>query len=100
VTLLTGTDAGNLGVIQGFSVHREIEKLVDAGLDAWQALAAATTNASALLGRRYGLTAGCEANLVILDASPIDDVRNTQAIRLVIHHGKRIDREALRPLTW
>jgi hypothetical protein len=38
---------------------------------------------------------GDEANLVVLDASPIDNIRNTQAIAMVIHHGKIIDHTAL-----
>jgi imidazolonepropionase-like amidohydrolase len=69
--------------------------LVEAGLSSWQALAAATTEAGAFLGRAYGVTPGSEANLVVLDASPIDDIRNTQRIAYVIHHGAIVDREAV-----
>lgn len=43
VSMLVGTDAGNWGVIQGFSVHREMQRLAQAGLSTWDALAAATT---------------------------------------------------------
>ena len=95
VTILTGTDAGNWGTIQGYSVHRELVKLVAAGLTPWQALAASTTEAGTFLGRAFGVRLGDEANLIILDASPLDDIRNTQRIALVIHHGKLVDREGL-----
>ncbi len=54
VTMLTGTDAGNWGVIQGYSVHRELVRLVEAGLSPWDALAASTTNAAEFLGKNMG----------------------------------------------
>ena len=95
VTILTGTDAGNWGTIQGYSAHRELVKLVAAGLTPWQALAASTTEAGVFLGRSFGVRPGDEANLVVLDASPLDDIRNTQRIALVIHHGAIVDREGL-----
>lgn len=95
VTVLVGTDSGNWGTIQGYSVHREMMKFVDAGMTPWQALAAATTNAGAFLGRSYGVRPGDEANLVVLNASPLDDIRNTQTIHSVIHRGRIVDRETL-----
>ncbi len=91
VTMLTGTDSGNYGTIQGFSMHRELYKLVQAGLSPWQALAAATVDAGEFLGRRYGVAAGDEANLVVLEASPIEDITNTERIAFVIHHGRRVE---------
>jgi imidazolonepropionase-like amidohydrolase len=93
VTILAGTDSGNIGTLQGYSMHRELLKMVAAGLSSWQALAAATTEAGTFLGRRYGVKPGDEANLVVLDASPIDDIRNTQRIAYVIHNGAVVDRE-------
>ncbi len=88
VTMLTGTDAGNWGVIQGYSVHRELIRLVEAGLSPWEALAASTTNAGAFLGRNFGVQEGDAANLVVLDASPIEDIVNTQQINMVIMRGR------------
>ncbi|MEZ0244809.1 MAG: amidohydrolase family protein [Sphingomonas sp.] len=95
VTILLGTDAGNWGTLQGYSVHRELMIMVEAGLSPWQALAASTNLAGDFLGRSFGVNPGDEANLVILDASPIADIRNTQAIAMVIHHGRIVDRQAL-----
>ena len=95
VVMLTGTDSGNWGTLQGFSIHRELEKMVAAGLTPWQALAASTIAAGEFLGREWGVAVGDEANLVILDASPIEDIRNTKKIHQVIHHGRLVGREAL-----
>ncbi len=97
VPMLTGTDGGNLGVFQGFSVHREMELLVDAGLSAWDALRAATTNAAAFLEQPWGFATGDEATFVVLEASPIDDIRNTRRIRTVVQRGRVVDRVGLLP---
>ena len=66
-------------------------KLTLAGLNNWEALAAATTHATAFLGVDAGLTIGAKANLVVLNDSPIDDIQNSQNIHLVVHHGKVIN---------
>jgi imidazolonepropionase-like amidohydrolase len=96
VRILAGTDSGSVGTLQGYSLHRELIQLVAAGLSPWQALAAATTDAAAFLGRSYGVKPGSEATLVVLEGSPIEDIRNTQRIAYVIHHGVIVDREGLR----
>jgi len=88
VPLLTGTDAGNWGVVHGYSVHRELIRLVESGLTPWEALAASTTQAGEFLGRRYGVGPGDEANLVVLEASPLVDIANTQKIAMVIMRGR------------
>jgi imidazolonepropionase-like amidohydrolase len=92
IPILVGTDSGNLGTIQGWSVHHELMKLVEAGLSAWDALAAGSTRAAAFLGHSYGVAPGAAANLVILEASPLDDITNTQRIVHVIHAGVVADR--------
>lgn len=88
VTVLAGTDSGNWGTIQGYSVHREMIILTEAGFSPFEALAAATTWAGEFLGIKSGVTPGSRASLVILSASPLDDIRNTQEIELVIHQGE------------
>jgi imidazolonepropionase-like amidohydrolase len=95
VRILTGTDAGNWGTLQGYSVHRELILMVQAGLSPWQALGSATSDAGDFLGRHFGVNVGDQASLVVLDASPIADIANTQAINMVIHHGKIVDRQTL-----
>ncbi len=96
VTMLSGTDAGNFAVFQGYSVHREMELLAAAGLSAWEVLRSATTNASRFLGRRWGVEPGDEASLVVLDAFPLESIANTKRIHAVIQEGVVVDRESLR----
>ena len=97
VPMITGTDGGNPAVFQGYSVHRELRLLVEAGLSPWDALAATTIHAGRLLGRKWGMSAGDDASLIILDASPLDDIRNTERIQAVILRGVKVNREAIRP---
>jgi imidazolonepropionase-like amidohydrolase len=97
--MVTGTDGGNPAIFQGYSVHRELRWLSEAGLPAWDVLAATTINAGRLLGRKWGMDIGDEATLVILDASPLADIRNTERIHAVIFRGVKVDRDAIRPIT-
>lgn len=96
VPIATGTDAGNPFTLQGYSLHRELAMMVDAGLDPWDALASATTTAGAFLRRPIGLAAGDLGSVVVLEASPIEDIRNTEQISQIIHHGVVLDRETLK----
>ena len=95
VPILAGTDAGNPGVFQGYSLHRELQLLVEAGLSNGKALAAATTAPARFLDASVGLQPGARANLLVLNASPLSDIRHTQAIHRVIHRGRVVDRSAL-----
>lgn len=95
IPIMAGTDAGNPGVFQGFSLHRELVLLVQAGLSPWEALAAATTVPGQFLGAPYGLQPGDRANLVVLSASPIEDIRHTQQISRVIYRGRVVERTRL-----
>jgi len=98
VAMLAGTDGGNPGIFQGYSVHRELELLEAAGLSRWAALRSATTNGSRFLSHRWGVEPGDEATLLVLDASPLESIANTKRIHAVIQAGVLVDREALR--TW
>jgi imidazolonepropionase-like amidohydrolase len=92
VRMLTGTDAGNWGTLQGYSVHRELIRLVQAGLTPWEALRASTIDAGEFLGRAYGDGPGDQGDVVVLDASPIEDIANTQKILMVVMRGKVVFR--------
>ncbi|MCF6436189.1 amidohydrolase family protein [Pseudoalteromonas sp. MMG022] len=87
VPLLSGTDAGNYGTLQGFTLHRELAKFVAAGYNPWQALASATSDSRLFLGKPTDLDAGAQPSVVILNNSPIEDINNTQTIFAVIHRG-------------
>ena len=97
VPMVTGTDGGNPAVFQGYSVHRELRLLRDAGLAPWEVLAATTTNAGRLLGRKWGTAVGDEGTLIVLEASPLEDIGNTERIHTVIHRGRTVNRDAIRP---
>jgi imidazolonepropionase-like amidohydrolase len=91
VSVLTGTDASALGVVWGFSEHRELELFVEAGLTPYQALAAATRIPSEVMGdpTEWGTIAeGKRADMVLLNANPLDDITNTHQIAGVMVRGR------------
>ncbi|HSJ13611.1 MAG TPA: amidohydrolase family protein [Longimicrobiales bacterium] len=94
VRLATGGDAdGHPG-----GVPRELEALVAAGLPPTEALRAATSTAAEVLGLKHEigrLMPGLRADIVLLDADPLEDIRNVSRIRWLIQDGRIIDREAL-----
>jgi imidazolonepropionase-like amidohydrolase len=94
VNIIVGTDAGNFGSILGWSVHREMQRLVNCGLSKWDALAAGTVNVRRFLGNSFGLKPRTEANLVILDASPLTGISNTKSITGVIRRGRWISAQS------
>ena len=96
VRIVAGSDTGNLGTFQGFSLHRELYLLNQWGLSKWDALAAGTTRAYELLGLNMGFEIGADATFVVLDASPLADIANTQRIDRILFRGQWVDREALR----
>jgi hypothetical protein len=99
VGILAGSDAPAWYVAPGPALHAELEALVqDAGLTPLQALRAATLNAADYLGAADSLgtvAPGKVADLVLLDADPITDIRNVRRIRAVVSRGRFLDRAAL-----
>ena len=90
VRLAVGTDAGMTAVFHGLAVHRELELLVRAGLTPSEALTAATAVAAGKVGAaaRLGtIEVGKEADLLLLHADPLTDIRHTRAIDLVVKRG-------------
>jgi imidazolonepropionase-like amidohydrolase len=88
-----GTDSGALpGRIPGFAEHRELELMVEAGLTSMQAITAATGENAKLLhaADRGTIAAGKRADLLVLDADPLADIRNTRKIFAVYHDGRSI----------
>ncbi len=96
--LITGSDAGNMLVIHGPTVQREMELWVKAGIPAAVALQAATYNAAKVLraDNRLGLIQqGRDATFVLLDGDPVQDISVTEHINSVYFRGERIDRSGL-----
>lgn len=99
VPMLVGTDVGNRYLYAGFSVHDEMELLVDEGkLSPLASLQAATLNAARYLNAVDSLgtiNEGKIADLVVLDANPLESISNTRRIRAVVLGGRFFDRAAL-----
>jgi hypothetical protein len=98
VEFLAGTDTGNPFCFPGFSLHDELALLVKAGLTPVEALRSATLNPAKFLGLDKTLGTiehGKIADLVLLDANPLEDIRNTQRINAVVSNGRLFDRKAL-----
>ena len=94
VRIAFGTDTGPPARFQGFFEHLELEMMVDAGLTPMQAIVSATGDA-ARCHKRAGeigtLAPGAAADLLILGANPLDNIRNTRTIEQVWINGKRAD---------
>lgn len=90
VPLLAGTDSPEPNVPPGSSLHLELELLVNAGLPPAAALRAATLTNATVLGeqdRLGSVAAGKVADLVVLSANPLEDIRNSRQIDYVIRDG-------------
>ncbi len=94
VTIGTGTDIWQIPI----GVHMELEQLVAAGLTPTQAIQAGTGGAARILGAEKDLgtiEVGKWADLIVLDADPLADIRNTRRIWQVVHNGRLIDRSEI-----
>lgn len=99
VLILTGTDTGVPFVFPGFAVADEMELLVrDGGLTTLESLRAATSNVAAWMraeGDFGTVERGKRADLVLLDANPLDNIGNVRRIAAVVRDGRVLDRAAL-----
>jgi imidazolonepropionase-like amidohydrolase len=94
VAIVAGTDEG----IPGHSVHREIELYVEAGLTPIEALQAATivpARAMKMDGEVGTIERGKRADLVVLNANPLESIRNIRTVRWTIRGGRVYDSQAL-----
>jgi imidazolonepropionase-like amidohydrolase len=99
-TLILGTSATlRSTVVPGESAHRELRDLVAAGLSPFEALRTATANPAIVLGTpgEFGIVIpGARADLLLLDANPLDDVANTERLAGVMIRGRWLDAAELR----
>ena len=94
VPIVAGTDEG----IPGHSVHREIELYVEAGFTPMEALQAATivpARAMKLDAEVGTIERGKRADLVVLNANPLESISNIRTVRWTIHDGRVYDAQAL-----
>ena len=90
ITIVMGTDAGNIGTLHGPSIFREMRLMAESGLTPLEVLRSATFNAArtmGLEGRAGEVEAGMLADLVILDADPLADVGNLAKVYRTIKGG-------------
>ncbi len=99
--LLLGTDAAQSYHIPGFSIHEELALLVEAGLTPYEALEAGTRNAASVLGKvdEFGtIETGMRADLILLEADPLEDVGNVQKRAGVMLRGRWLPESRLQAM--
>ena len=99
VRFMAGTDAApGVYIMPGFSLHDELANFVEAGFTPMESLQTATSNPAKFLEMEASFGSvepGKVADLVLLSANPLEDIRNTQKINVVVAHGRLFDRAAL-----
>jgi imidazolonepropionase-like amidohydrolase len=100
IDFMAGTDVSidNSFIYPGFSLHDELVYFVEAGFTPMEAIQAATRNPAKFMGKLDTLGTleeGKLADMVLLDANPIEDIQNTRKIHAVVLNGKLYDHEAL-----
>jgi imidazolonepropionase-like amidohydrolase len=94
VHIAFGSDSGPPSRFHGFFEHRELELMVEAGLTPAQTLQAATSNTATALhisGKFGALTKGKRADMILLDADPLTDIRNMRKINKVWIGGREVN---------
>ena len=98
IGILAGTDEANPFCAPGFSLHDELQLLVEAGLTPMQALQSATLSPARFFDRTRTMGTiekGKVADLVLLDANPLLDIGNTKKINAVVRNGRLLNRQTL-----
>jgi imidazolonepropionase-like amidohydrolase len=96
--LLLGSDSPQIFNVPGFAIHHELAYLVDAGLTPFEALQSGTANPAKFFGRsdQFGVVIpGAAADLILLDANPLDDIGNARRIHGVMVRGRWLPRSEL-----
>ena len=97
--LLLGSDAPQVFNVPGFSLHRELELMVESGLTPFEALQAGTVNVARFLGLKTGvIETGYEADLVMLDSNPLEDISSTRRVHGVMVRGAWYPRREIEAL--
>jgi imidazolonepropionase-like amidohydrolase len=94
VRIAMGTDTGPPGRWQGFFEHLELEMMVESGMTPMQVLIAATSAAAECHGKgeQFGsIRPGASADLLVLAANPLEQIRNTRQIKSVWIGGRRVE---------
>jgi imidazolonepropionase-like amidohydrolase len=96
VPFALGSDAPQFFNVPGFSIHRELKSMVRAGLTPFQALQTGTVNVGTYFGTAVGtVAAGQRADLILLDANPVEDIENSSKIAGVMLNGRWMPRDEI-----
>ena len=101
VRFLSGTDTPGFSQVPGFSLHDELVLLSQAGLSPLEVLQSATINPARLLDREKHMGTverGKVADVILLDANPLEDIRNTRRINAVVTNGRYLPKAALQKM--
>jgi imidazolonepropionase-like amidohydrolase len=94
VPFALGSDAPQMWNVPGFSIHRELQSMIDAGLTPYQALKTGTANVGQYFRTTDGVVAaGRRADLVLLDANPVERISNSSKIAGVMVNGRWLSKE-------
>jgi imidazolonepropionase-like amidohydrolase len=96
--IILGCDTGLPDHFFGYAEQRELELMAAAGMSPAQVIVAATSRPAEYLGLEDTgtLAPGRRADFLVLDANPLDDIRNTRRIARIYIGGREVDRAALR----
>jgi imidazolonepropionase-like amidohydrolase len=96
--IILGSDTGLEDHFFGYAEQRELEQMVAGGMTPAQVIVAATSRPAEFLGLKNtgALAPGKSADFLVLDANPLDDIRNTRRIARIYIGGREVDRAALR----
>jgi imidazolonepropionase-like amidohydrolase len=89
--VLAGTDCPNVAIVPGYSLHRELELLTRTGMSAMDVLVAATRRPAERLDRAHEfgtIEPGRSADMLLLSADPLTDIKNTRRVERVIARGQ------------
>jgi imidazolonepropionase-like amidohydrolase len=98
ITIAAGSDAGNIGTLHGPALHRELERMAEAGLAPLAILKAASQGGARAMGRGSDLGTlepGKRADLLVLDADPQGDIRQARRIHRVVQGGVILNPESI-----
>jgi len=97
INIMAGSDSANPMVIPGYGLQKELELLVNGGFSSAEALRLATLNPAKFMGRKDTgiIDLGAQADLVILNKNPLENISNISSIEGVLLKGKYLDREKL-----
>jgi imidazolonepropionase-like amidohydrolase len=97
VPFALGSDAPQFFNVPGFSIHRELKSMVQAGLTPFQALQTGTVNVGKYFGTESGaVAAGKRGDLILLDANPVDNIENSSKIAGVMINGRWMARDEIK----